>query len=401
MAILPSSPSGQPGPSPSRPPRPSRRTGETAAAAPPPSPRRAAAQDLRWDTEPTKSSAPWGESKPLRPPPCRSPITAGQMRKGRRPSAAILLKTGPNALPPIAAAGPKSGKNSSATLFCAHPTGHARRAPPRTPDLPRHLSTRKTRVRGRPEPPPPSHTRRARPTPTPRPLKEGIHPERPARRKTAAPGPPIPPGSPTSPTPLRPHRSSTSAILPASRSSRSSKSVTVRLSSRAAAWTESTRSRVCFVLVTMASNSSLSSLTDLLVASMSSRSSRNAGISTESTASLTAEFTTEFKVLWCSLNASSMRLAIALSSSSLEMAESLNFFFIGDCSISLFRSPLSALVLMMGLMQSDSNFTDRIVKYLAKWAERKTKPASPSRGHVILSTKTYSESGREKEVKPA
>ncbi len=52
-------------------------------------------------------------------------------------------------------------------------------------------------------------------------------------------------------------------------------------------------------------------------------------------------------------------------------------------TISLFRSPLSALALMMGLMQSDSNFTDRIVKYLAKWAERKTKPASPSRGHVI------------------
>ncbi len=116
----------------------------------------------------------------------------------------------------------------------------------------------------------------------------------------------------------------------------------------------------------MASNSSLSSLTDLLVACMSSRSSRNAGISTESIASLTAEFTTEFKVLWCSLNASSMRLAIALSRSSLEMAESLNFFFIGDCSISLFRSPLSALVFMMGLMQSGSNFTDRIVKYLAK-----------------------------------
>ncbi len=75
-----------------------------------------------------------------------------------------------------------------------------------------------------------------------------------------------------------------------------------------------------------------------------------------------------------------MRLAIALSRSSLEMAESLNFFFIGDCSISLFRSPLSALVLMMGLMQSGSNFTDRIVKYVAKCAERKTKPASTVEG---------------------
>ncbi len=38
----------------------------------------------------------------------------------------------------------------------------------------------------------------------------------------------------------------------------------------------------------------------------------------------------------------------------------------------------------MGLMQSGSNFTDRIVKYVAKRAERKTKPASPPRGHVIL-----------------
>ncbi len=43
----------------------------------------------------------------------------------------------------------------------------------------------------------------------------------------------------------------------------------------------------------------------------------------------------------------------------------------------------------MGLMQSGSNFTDRIVKYVAKWAERKTKPALPSRGHVILSVLRY------------
>ncbi len=78
-----------------------------------------------------------------------------------------------------------------------------------------------------------------------------------------------------------------------------------------------------------------------------------------------------------------MWLAIASSRSSLEMAESLNFFFIGDCSISLFWSPLSALVLMMGPMQSGLSFTDRIVKYVAKWAERKTKPASPSKGHMI------------------
>ncbi len=133
----------------------------------------------------------------------------------------------------------------------------------------------------------------------------------------------------------------------------------------------------------MASNSSLSSLTDLLVACMSLRSLRNAGISIESIASLTGEFTTEFKVLCCSLSASLTPLAIASSSFSLEMVESLNFFFIGDCSISLFRSPLSAKALMMGPMRSGLKFTDRITQYVATWAERKTKPASPSKGHVI------------------
>ncbi len=133
----------------------------------------------------------------------------------------------------------------------------------------------------------------------------------------------------------------------------------------------------------MASNSSLSSLTDLLVVVCPHAVRAMLESAQSPPASLTAEFTTEFKVLWCSLNASSMRLAIALSSSSLEMAESLNFFFIGDWSISLFRFSFVCLVLMMGLMQSDSNFTDRIVKYLAKWAERKTKPASPSRGPTL------------------
>ncbi len=43
----------------------------------------------------------------------------------------------------------------------------------------------------------------------------------------------------------------------------------------------------------------------------------------------------------------------------------------------------------MGPMQSGLNFTDRIVKYVAKWAERKTKPASPSRGHVILTSVSF------------
>ncbi len=118
------------------------------------------------------------------------------MRKGWRPSAVIFFKTGPNAFLLIAVAGLKSGKNSSVTLFCAHFTGYACRAPFRISDLSCHLSTRKMRVRGRPEPPPPPHTRRARSIPMPRPLKEGTHPERPARRKTAAPGPPIPPEVP-------------------------------------------------------------------------------------------------------------------------------------------------------------------------------------------------------------
>ncbi len=65
------------------------------------------------------------------------------------------------------------------------------------------------------------------------------------------------------------------------------------------------------------------------------------------------------------------------------MVESLNFFFIDDCSISLFRSPLFAEALMMGPMQSGLKFTDRITQYVAKWAERKTKRASLSKGHVI------------------
>ncbi len=64
-----------------------------------------------------------------------------------------------------------------------------------------------------------------------------------------------------------------------------------------------------------------------------------------------------------------MPLTIASSRSSLEIVKSLNFFFIGDCSISLFRSPLSAEALMMGPMQSGLKFTDRITQYVAKWAE--------------------------------
>ncbi len=37
----------------------------------------------------------------------------------------------------------------------------------------------------------------------------------------------------------------------------------------------------------------------------------------------------------------------------------------------------------MGPMQSGLKFTDRIIQYVAKWAERKTKRASLSKGHVI------------------
>ncbi len=116
-----------------------------------------------------------------------------------------------------------------------------------------------------------------------------------------------------------------------SRSSWFLKSVTVLLSSRAAAWTESTRSLFCFVALASASSSTLSSLTELLVACMSAHSS-NAGVSTESTASLTAEATTESKVLCCSLSASLTPLAIAPSRSSLEMVESLNLWRLTNLS---------------------------------------------------------------------
>ncbi len=92
---------------------------------------------------------------------------------------------------------------------------------------------------------------------------------------------------------------------------------------------------------------------------MSARSSHNAGISTESTTSLSAEATTESKVLCCFLNASLIPLAIASSRSSPEMVESLNFFFFGDYAP--FRSPLTAEILMMGPMQSGSKFTNRII----------------------------------------
>ncbi len=116
---------------------------------------------------------------------------------------------------------------------------------------------------------------------------------------------------------------------------------------------------------------------------MSSRSSRNAGVSTESTASLTVEAIAESEVLYWSLNASLIPVATASSISYMEMSKSVIFFFIGDCQISLYRSPLTVEVLMMGPMQSGAKFTDRITKYLTKSAEQKTTRASKSKGHVI------------------
>ncbi len=227
------------------------------------------------------------------------------------------------------------------------------------------------RVRGQSEPLPPYYTRCDRSISMSRPFNDGIHLERLTLRKPAAFEPSAASDSPTSRTLFLLHLSSISVIFSVSRSSRFLKSVTALLSSRAAAWTESTRSRVCFAVVAIASSSSLSSLTDLLVACMSSRSSRNAGISTESTASLTAEAITEFKVLCCSLSASLTPLAIASLRSSLEMVESACIEVEGSRDL-----------------QSGLKFTDRITRYVAKWAERKTKPASPSKGHVI-SPATY------------
>ncbi len=135
-------------------------------------------------------------------------------------------------------------------------------------------------------------------------------------------------------------------------------------------------------IVFIASISALSSLTKLLVACMSSRSSRNAGISTESTASPTAKVTTKSKVLCCSLNASLIPLAIASSRSSLEMVESLIYFFFGDCSISPFRSPPDCWNTHDGSNAEwfEIYWQDNII--LTKWAERKTMRASLSKGHV-------------------
>ncbi len=239
------------------------------------------------------------------------------------------------------------------------------------------------RVRGRSEFFLPSYTWCARSISMLWPFREGIHLERLTLRKPATSEPSAPSGNPTSLTLFLLLLSSISVIFSVSCSSWILKSVTVLLSSRAAVWTESTRSRVCYVALASASSSALSSLTELLVACLSARSSRNAGVSTEFTASLTVEAIAESEVLCCSLNASLIPLATASSISSLEMVKSLNFFFIGDCPISLFRSPLTVEVLLMDPMQSGLKFTDRIIKYLTKSAEQKTTRASKLKCHVI------------------
>ncbi len=195
------------------------------------------------------------------------------------------------------------------------------------------------RVRGRSEFFLPSYTRCARSISMLRPFREGIYLERLILRKPATSEPSIPSGNPTSRMLFLLLLSSISVIFSVSRSSWFLKSVTAFRSSRAVAWTESMRHVSALPRQPWPQTPSLSSLTELLIACMSSRSLRNAGISTESTASLTAKVTTESKVLCSSLNASLIPLAIASSISSLEMVESLNFFFIGDCPISLFRLP--------------------------------------------------------------
>ncbi len=119
------------------------------------------------------------------------------------------------------------------------------------------------RVRGRSEFFPPSYTRCACSISMPRSLREGIHLERLTLRKPAAVGalrllwqPHQPHVIPSAPILHIRHLLGESLQLIL-------KSVTVLLSSRAAAWMESTRSRVCFAALASASSSALSSLTEL------------------------------------------------------------------------------------------------------------------------------------------
>ncbi len=110
------------------------------------------------------------------------------------------------------------------------------------------------RVRGRSEFFLPSYTRCARSISMSRSFKEGIHLERLTLRKPATSEPSAPSGNPASRTLFLLLLSSISVIFSVSCSSWFLKSVTVLLSSRAAAWTESTRSRVCFAALASAHN---------------------------------------------------------------------------------------------------------------------------------------------------
>lgn len=112
--------------------------------------------------------------------------------------------------------------------------------------------------------------------------------------------------------------------------------LTDRLSSRATAWTESSRSWVLLAAFPTFSSSQLISFTSSLVFCISVCMSHSAGTRIESIASLMAAS----RPRCCSCRAGLIPLAIAASSSSLEMAVSLKFFFTGDCSFSFFRVSL-------------------------------------------------------------
>ncbi len=163
------------------------------------------------------------------------------MRKGWRPSAVIFFKTGPNAFLLIAVAGLKSEK--TAVWHCSVRTS------PDTPDehLSGYLICHAISVHGRWEcaadrSPSLRHTRDA-PDQSQCHGPQGRNPlGKISSEKNSCIWTLHPFWKSTSLTLFRLHRSSISVIFSVSRSSWSFKSVTVRLSSRAATWTESTRS---------------------------------------------------------------------------------------------------------------------------------------------------------------
>ncbi len=198
-------------------------------------------------------------------------------------------------------------------MSCIYFTGYAFRAPFRIANLSGHLSTWKMRVRSWSEFFLPSYTRWAQSILMSLPFSEGIHLERLALRKPAASEPSAPSGNPTSRTLFLLLLSSMSVIFSVSCSSWFLKFVTVLLSSRAAAWTESTRSHVCWLAF---QTSAFSSFTESLVVCIFKCRTQSAGVSAESIASLTVEAKTESRVLCCSLSASLILLAIAAARSS-------------------------------------------------------------------------------------